>query len=148
MLRRSFAASWPPTSTPSTRMVPPVGSISRLIMRSTVDLPHPDGPMRTVVSPAARSIVRPSTATVPSGYCLRTRSRFIGAAVRVPSTYVLSRRSQGGQSLVLVAVRAGQRRDYSRRAHRARQVHSRSHDHCHCAGRVTRGGGLLGPAGG
>src|SRR5688572_26926139 len=123
MLRRSLTASCPPTSTPPTWMVPPLGSIRRLIIRSTVDLPQPEGPMRTVVSPAAISNVSPSTATVPSGYCLRTRSRLIGAAVRVPSTYVLSRRDEGGQPLVLVAVRTGQRRDYSGSAHRACQVH-------------------------
>ena len=40
------------TSSPSISMVPVVGSISRLIIFSVVDLPHPDGPTRTTSSPA------------------------------------------------------------------------------------------------
>ena len=33
-------------------MRPDVGSMSRLIIRSVVDLPHPDGPMSTAISPS------------------------------------------------------------------------------------------------
>lgn len=36
-------------SSPSTRMVPLLGSIMRLIMRSVVVLPQPEGPTRTVM---------------------------------------------------------------------------------------------------
>ena len=38
---------------PSTRIVPPVGSIMRLIIRSEVVLPQPDGPTNTVIRPAS-----------------------------------------------------------------------------------------------
>ena len=44
MRRRSVTASTLCTSSPSTRTVPAVGSISRLIRRSSVVLPEPDGP--------------------------------------------------------------------------------------------------------
>ena len=40
-------------SLPSTRIVPPVGSIIRLIIRSDVVLPQPDGPTNTVMRPAS-----------------------------------------------------------------------------------------------
>ena len=49
-------------------------------MRRMVDLPQPDGPTSTTSSPAGTSRVSPPTATVPSGYTLRTPSSRIGAA--------------------------------------------------------------------
>src|SRR5437870_2015955 len=50
------------TSAPPTRMVPEVGSISRLIIRIVVVLPQPEGPTSTVVSPSGTSRLRPATA--------------------------------------------------------------------------------------
>ena len=54
-------------SVSSSQMVPEVGSIIRLIMRSDVVLPHPDGPTSTVILPEGASSSSVSTATVPSG---------------------------------------------------------------------------------
>src|SRR5882757_5708292 len=72
MPRRNTGGSDFMMSLPSIRIRPPVGSIMRLIIRSDVVLPQPDGPTNTVIRPA--SIVRSSllTAIVPSGYCLVT----------------------------------------------------------------------------
>src|SRR4029079_13647357 len=39
-----------------------VVSMSRLIMRRVVDLPHPDGPMSTAISPSCTSRLRSPTA--------------------------------------------------------------------------------------
>ena len=39
------------TSSPSTRILPAVGSWMRLSMRTSVDLPDPDSPMTTKTSP-------------------------------------------------------------------------------------------------
>src|SRR6266566_8914924 len=58
---------------------PRSGSISRLIMRSVVVLPHPDGPMRTQVSPSGISSDRSRTALEPDANCLVTFSRRITA---------------------------------------------------------------------
>ena len=44
------------------RMVPDVGSISRLIIRIVVVLPHPDGPTKMTILPAGIVIVTSSTA--------------------------------------------------------------------------------------
>src|SRR5689334_21434879 len=61
-------------------MRPVVGSISRLIIFSVVDLPHPDGPTRQTTSPGATSRSSSCTATVPSEYRLPTPwSRIIGS---------------------------------------------------------------------
>jgi len=64
-------------SRPSRVMVPEVGSIIRLTMRSEVVLPQPDGPTRTVILPVGATRLRSSTATVPSGYRLVTPSKTI-----------------------------------------------------------------------
>ena len=45
------------TSTPSTRTSPAVGSISRLMWRISVDLPEPDRPMITWISPAGMAMM-------------------------------------------------------------------------------------------
>ena len=45
-------------------MRPDVGSMSRLIIRSVVDLPQPDGPMSTAISPSGTSKLRSPTAGV------------------------------------------------------------------------------------
>jgi hypothetical protein len=41
--------------------------MSRLIIRRMVDLPQPEGPIRTTNSPAGTSRVSEPTASVPSG---------------------------------------------------------------------------------
>src|SRR5690606_15328374 len=68
------------TSRPSMRMRPLDGSISRLIIRIVVVLPHPEGPSRTTISPASTSRDRSATAGASTpGYCLVTpSSRIIG----------------------------------------------------------------------
>src|SRR3954462_820361 len=65
-------------------MRPEVGSPSRLTMRIVVVLPHPDGPTSTAISPTGTSSESSSTATVPSGERLATRSsRIIGAVASI-----------------------------------------------------------------
>src|SRR3954447_13062310 len=54
-------------SCPATRMVPSVGSIRRKMARPTVDLPQPDSPTRTSVSPEPIEKLTPSTASTRSG---------------------------------------------------------------------------------
>ena len=66
MPRRSFTGSWSITSRPSISIVPVVGSISRLIIFSVVDLPQPDGPTRQTSSPRPTTRSSSWTATVPS----------------------------------------------------------------------------------
>src|SRR5690348_14661239 len=77
MRRRSSAGSVPRVSTPSTSTRPESGSMSRLIMRSVVVLPHPDGPIKTHVSPSGISSERSRTALDPPANCLLTFSRRI-----------------------------------------------------------------------
>src|SRR6266545_4257111 len=61
-------------SCPSSLMLPSVGSISRKIVRPTVDLPQPDSPTRPRVSPASIEKLTPSTAkTCPA---VRRRTPF------------------------------------------------------------------------
>lgn len=54
-------------SRPRRLTVPAVGSTMRLIMRSVVVLPQPEGPTRTVMPPSASSRDSSSTAVVPFG---------------------------------------------------------------------------------
>ena len=63
MLRRSWTGLIFRTSVPSIRIRPPDGSISRLIMRSVVVLPHPDGPTSTQSSPSGTVKLSSATAT-------------------------------------------------------------------------------------
>ena len=85
MPRRSCTGSTPVTSRPSISIVPVVGSISRLIIFRVVDLPHPDGPTSTTVSPRPTSRSRSWTATVPSAYLFPTPvSRIIGVVSGEP----------------------------------------------------------------
>ena len=51
MPRRSSAAEKPAVSWSSSQIRPEVGSIIRLIIRSDVVLPQPDGPTNTVIWP-------------------------------------------------------------------------------------------------
>ena len=62
MPRRSSCTGTERTSTPPTSMRPPVGSSSRLIIRSVVVLPQPDGPTRATSSPSGTSRERSPTA--------------------------------------------------------------------------------------
>jgi hypothetical protein len=75
--RRNATLSTFVTSSPSMMIRPDVGSTSRLIIRIVVVLPQPDGPTSTAISPASTSRESSLTATVPSPYCLRTRSSTI-----------------------------------------------------------------------
>src|ERR1700742_632816 len=77
MPRRNCTGSTLVTSLPSTVNLPAEGSIIRLIIRIEVVLPHPDGPTNTARVPSGTSSDRSSTATVPSGYFLVTRSKLI-----------------------------------------------------------------------
>ncbi len=72
--RRSRTGSVRATSSPSISTRPPVGSTSRLIIRRVVDLPQPEGPTRASTSPGSTTRLSDPTATVPSGYSLRTAS--------------------------------------------------------------------------
>jgi hypothetical protein len=72
---RSALPESPVTSVPSTTTLPLDGSISRLTQRSRVDLPEPDRPMTTRISPSATSnetLCRPTTAPVLA--CTSARS--------------------------------------------------------------------------
>ena len=80
MPRRISAASIFPVSWSSSQIVPDVGSIIRLTMRSVVVLPQPEGPTRTVIRPVGASSVRWSTAVVPPAYCFETSSKRIMAS--------------------------------------------------------------------
>ncbi len=56
MPRRSRSGSIEWVSRPAMVIVPDVGSMSLLIIRMVVVLPHPDGPTNTTVSPAGMVI--------------------------------------------------------------------------------------------
>src|SRR6185503_9654931 len=72
-------------SSPWIRIVPPVGRSSPAIMFSSVDLPHPDGPITATASPVRTSSVTPSSATV-SLYSLRTPSSRTTTSFVMPPT--------------------------------------------------------------
>ncbi len=55
------SASGAVTGTPSRRISPPSTSVSRFTQRSSVDLPLPEGPTITVVSPASIPKLTPSS---------------------------------------------------------------------------------------
>ncbi|BAS10024.1 hypothetical protein AHiyo4_34460 [Arthrobacter sp. Hiyo4] len=65
MDRLSSAAGTEVTSLPSTVITPDVGSTMRLIIRSEVVLPQPDGPTKTVMEPLSMDMVSWSTAGCP-----------------------------------------------------------------------------------
>src|ERR1041385_8005393 len=62
----------PRTERPPIRMSPPVGCSRPAIMRSSVVLPHPDGPSRTRYSPSRQTRLMPSTAAVAPPNDFRT----------------------------------------------------------------------------
>src|SRR5918993_4461250 len=68
-MSRSLGCRWV-TSRPPIEMVPAVTSSSPAIMRSRVDLPHPDGPTSTSSSPSATSRSTSSTAATRPSYDL------------------------------------------------------------------------------
>ncbi len=70
------------------RIVPEVGSIIRLIIRSEVVLPQPDGPTSTVIAPSGIVRERLPTATVPSGYLLVTSTNSITVVLLVGAAQV------------------------------------------------------------
>jgi hypothetical protein len=55
--RRSSVSGWSRMSTPPMLILPAVGSMRRLIIRSVVVLPQPDGPMSTVICPRGQGEV-------------------------------------------------------------------------------------------
>src|SRR5512136_1247365 len=77
---RSSAPDAAVTSIPFHRMRPAVGSISRLMQRSSVDLPEPLRPITARNSPSCTSKLTSRKACVPLGYVLTRCSTFsIGA---------------------------------------------------------------------
>src|SRR6476469_180829 len=72
MLRRRATGSRVATSTSSMRTWPAVASTIRLTILSSVVLPHPDEPTRTVVLRDGMTRLKSSTAVVPSPYVLLT----------------------------------------------------------------------------
>src|SRR5215472_9000677 len=73
---RSRGVSSLTTRSPTT-IRPPVACSSPAIMRSTVVLPHPDGPTRTISLPSGMTRLMSFTATVPSGKVFATSSSTI-----------------------------------------------------------------------
>src|SRR5262245_854719 len=100
MRRRNRTGSSDVTSRPSRKIRPLVGSMRRLIIFSVVDLPHPEGPTSTTISPAATSRSSSSTATVPSAYRFPTPSSRIIASLGAGS-------SEGAVAFMLVTLLAG-----------------------------------------
>src|SRR3954469_18867877 len=77
MPRRSSVTSRPATSTPSSRIRPFVGSISRFTILSDVVLPQPDGPTRTQILPAGIDSVRSLTAPGVPAFAARGSYVFV-----------------------------------------------------------------------
>lgn len=82
MDRRSVVTGCCWRSSPSSRIVPSVGSTILLIIRRVVVLPQPEGPTSTVIARSGISSDSRSTATVPSGYRLVTES----IRIKTPNT--------------------------------------------------------------
>src|SRR5215475_3122033 len=98
MPRRSSGGLIEAISRSSSQIRPEVGSVSRLIIRSVVVFPDPDGPTSTVISPEAASRLSPLTATVPSAYRLVTESKRIITAPHVVRRHQQPSRAQVGES--------------------------------------------------
>lgn len=69
---------------PSRSNSPSVMSSRPAIMRSTVDLPQPDGPSSTTNSPGSMSRESRSTARVARPYTLLTLCREMARVMRIP----------------------------------------------------------------
>src|SRR5471030_2852760 len=65
-------------------MLPDVGSLRRLIMRSRVDLPEPDCPMTPTSCPAGTTSEMPSTARLDPKLLITLSSRNMSEAVAAP----------------------------------------------------------------
>src|SRR3954465_11164600 len=63
------------TALPSIETVPAEIDSSPAIMRSSVDLPHPDGPTNTQSWRSGTAMLTPFTASTPPGRSLRTSFR-------------------------------------------------------------------------
>src|SRR3984957_9861826 len=101
MLRRSCTGSIFKTSVPSIRIRPPEGSMSRLIMRSEVVLPQPEGPTSTQSSPSGTVKLSSATASESALYRLVTRSSSI-TVERLPSAcHGYSRTDVAGDGAIL-----------------------------------------------
>src|SRR6266508_2114416 len=85
--RRSATGSPSLMSLPSIEMTPSVRSIVRLIIRSEVVLPQPEGPTNTVILLLGAWSERPLTATVPSGYRFVTS---LNSIIRRPFAFACS----------------------------------------------------------
>src|SRR3954447_8701773 len=70
MARLRSRGAWSLTRSPPMTMSPEVMSSSPTIIRSSVDLPQPEGPTRIMNSPSSTSIDTSLTAGKPSPYCL------------------------------------------------------------------------------
>src|SRR4026208_1906237 len=79
MLRRSSVSSRVPASTPSMRIRPLVGSMSRLTILSEVVLPQPEGPTKTQILPAGNARRR-AVAGRGGGRGVRWQGRAVGGA--------------------------------------------------------------------
>src|SRR3954453_15832232 len=77
MPRRSSVVSRVAASTPSRRIRPDVGSMSRLTILSEVVLPHPDGPTRTQILPAGIERLRSLTAPGAPPFVVRASYDFV-----------------------------------------------------------------------
>src|SRR5919106_2030759 len=93
-MSRSLGASSLTTRSPI-RTSPSVMSSSPAIIRSAVDLPHPDGPTRIMNSPSPISRLICFTASVPSGNRLVTSSITISAISLSPLSLHGARRQPG-----------------------------------------------------
>jgi len=72
-MSRSLGATSLTTRSPI-HSLPALISSSPATIRSSVDLPQPEGPTNTISSPSAISKLAPATATCPLSYTLRTLS--------------------------------------------------------------------------
>src|SRR5438105_4856293 len=98
MVRRSRTGSAASVSCPPIYTFPDVGATKRLIMRSVVVLPHPEGPSSTQICPSPTLKVTCSTAcTLPRGvaYVLVSASRRI---VAIPSRVLSRAQSHRGEA--------------------------------------------------
>src|SRR6476620_10675037 len=75
------------TSRPPIEMVPADVSSSPAISRSSVDLPHPEGPTRTMNSPSCTASETSSIAWTPPANSLVTWSTTISAISCLPSSF-------------------------------------------------------------
>src|ERR1700712_3346345 len=73
------------TDSPPMRISPAVGASSPAIRRSSVDLPQPDGPTKTMNSPSAMSRSSPRSTSVEPPKTLRTPRSWSSATAALPA---------------------------------------------------------------